>query len=114
MSGVGYSLAPTLPQNDDRLEGFARQRAERGFDDTETWSLASTIAAFALPRLKRFKEVNIGHPGDATEEEWAADVDEMIWAFQQIVDDETWSFKEPERVAAALRLFGDRSLNLWW
>lgn len=112
--GVGYSLAGDLPPTDNRLTKFAKQRAERGFDDTETWSLASTIAAFVLPRLKRFREVSQGHPADRTEEQWTADLDEMIWAFQQIVDDESWSFEEAERLTDALRKFGDQFMNLWW
>lgn len=112
--GMGYSLAGELPATDERLELFAKQRTERGFDDTETWSLATTIAAFVLPRLRRFREVSNGHPSRKSEAEWDSDLDEMIWALQQIIDNDTWSFEEPERVATALRKFGDNYLDLWW
>ena len=89
-------------------------REQRESDASETWCLASSIAAFALPGLKMFRELSIGHPADRTAQEWNDDLNEMIWAFTQIVDDETWSFKDPERVQAALRKFGADFLNLWW
>lgn len=72
------------------------------FKDRETWSLDYTIAAFTLPRLKRFKKLNNGIPSslliesDGTshfddeeyqkqmEKEWNAILDCMIWSFQQI------------------------------
>lgn len=48
---------------------FLWQRWIRGFDDSETWSLDSTIVEFILPRLKRFKEVrkNSGLPSHIAE-----------------------------------------------
>lgn len=113
-TGMGYSLAPELKPDDSRLELFAKQREERGFDDTETWSLASTIAAFILPRLKRFKELEDGHPNFVTEQEWKNDLDEMIWTFQQIVDNDTWSFEDETRVMDGLALFSENFFNLWW
>jgi hypothetical protein len=44
-------------KNDDREEYFINQRLERGFDDSETWSLRDTIALFIIPRLKRYQEI---------------------------------------------------------
>ena len=38
-------------------EEFQRQRIERGFDDSETWSLTDTIANFIIPRLERYIEI---------------------------------------------------------
>jgi hypothetical protein len=52
-----YGLVLNLPEDDKRLETFREQRAERGFDDTETWSLDVTIARFIAPRLDRYLEV---------------------------------------------------------
>lgn len=47
-----------------RFWKFLWQRWTRGFDDSETWSLDSTISYFILPRLKRFKEIyNNGNKG---------------------------------------------------
>ena len=38
-------------KDDKREEKFIKQRLQRGFDDTETWSLRDTIADFVVPRL---------------------------------------------------------------
>ena len=43
---------------------FFWQRITRGFNDSETWNLDYTIAKLVLPRLKRFKELTNGIPGD--------------------------------------------------
>ena len=48
----------SLTGKDDKREiDFIKQRLERGFDDSETWSLRDTIALFILPRLKRYQEI---------------------------------------------------------
>ena len=44
-------------ENDDREDEFIKQRIERGFDDSETWSLRDTIANFIIPRLERYIEI---------------------------------------------------------
>ena len=54
-----YGFAWELRKDDYRHPKFKEQRKERGFDDTETWCLDSTITSFVLPRLERFKELNI-------------------------------------------------------
>ena len=41
----------------DRNKNFKKQRIERGFDDSETWSLSYVFARFMYPRLIRYKEV---------------------------------------------------------
>jgi len=56
--------------DDSRENKYSAQRIERGFDDSETWCLTSTICKFALPRLKRFKECAIFIPMDLTKEQW--------------------------------------------
>jgi len=44
----------SLTDKDDKREiDFIKQRIERGFDDSETWSLRDSMALFILPRLKR-------------------------------------------------------------
>lgn len=73
------------------------------FKDRETWDLGYTVAAFTLPRLRRFKKLNNGIPGclliesDGTthfndeeyqkqkEIEWDTILDHMIWSFEQII-----------------------------
>lgn len=41
-------------KDDDREKKFAKQRKERGFDNSELWNLDFTIAKFIVPRLKVF------------------------------------------------------------
>jgi len=48
----------SLTDVDDKREmEFKKQRLERGFDDSETWSLRDTIANFIIPRLERYEEI---------------------------------------------------------
>ena len=48
----------SLTDVDDKREiEFRKQRIERGFDDSETWSLRDTIANFIIPRLERYEEI---------------------------------------------------------
>ena len=72
----GYA---TKMENDDRQEEWYNQRKENGFDDSETWNLQTTIAKFALPRLKWFKERHYDHPCDITFEKWDEILDNMIF-----------------------------------
>ena len=112
-----YGLALTLERSDKRHRALYKQREERGWDDTDTWSLASTIARFALPRLRRFREINNGHPMGVTAEEWDREIDEMIFAMEQVASDEGfWDWDEPtgDRVQRGLELFGSKFLHLWW
>lgn len=53
----------SLTDKDDKREkNFSKQRIERGFDDSETWSLDSTITSFILPRLKDSKKLRLDFP----------------------------------------------------
>jgi hypothetical protein len=48
----------TLIEKDSkRWNKFKKQRLKSGFDDSELWSLDSTIIDFILPRLKRYLKV---------------------------------------------------------
>lgn len=51
IKNVNFSL---IDNTDDRWEDYKKQRLERGFDNSELWSLDSTIAEFVYPRLKAF------------------------------------------------------------
>jgi hypothetical protein len=42
---------------DERQGKFRKKRLERGFDDSETWSLDYTVASFIIPRLERYQEL---------------------------------------------------------
>lgn len=124
--------------NKDRELLFEEQRAERGFDDSETWNLDHTIAVFVLPRLKAFKEVHCGSPCQPNkdcqlksigEKEWNQILDKMIYAFEihasedmsfgydlDHTDQEKFSREYKERmdkVSEGLKLFAKWYGNLW-
>ena len=101
---------------------FRWQSLTRGWNDSETWNLDHTIAEFSLPRLKRFKETTISHPGHLGEEGWNEVLDKMIFAMQAIIDE--WEFTEEEmtmderrehwaKVQEGCELFGKWFRDLW-
>lgn len=108
--GISESLDP------ERRELYRKQREERGFDDTETWGLDYTVAMFVSPRLKRFKELNNGHPDEFTFESWQECIQKMIDAFDEILrqENEPDYFFNYETVDEGLELFGKYFRNLWW
>jgi hypothetical protein len=109
---------------------FLYQRLTRGWDDSDTWSLDYPIAKFILPRLVRFKDLTMGHPCSMTEEEWNAIIDEMIWGFKWIIEDNSSHafdvkgsfnqelfdkhYAQEDRANAAMETFGKYYRNLWW
>ena len=59
---IKYSNIPNIcfsltDKKDKREKELIKQRIERGFDDSETWSLRDTIANFIIPRLERYIEI---------------------------------------------------------
>src|SRR5579864_412113 len=101
---------------DKRRFAWYRQSKERGFDDRETWCLHMTIAKFALPRLKRFKEVGCEYPMDLTSEKWDKILDDIIYAMEISADDHKWYLDttDDKRVNRGCKLFGQYFFNLWW
>lgn len=87
---------PTCAKNKLKRQWlFFKQRREKGFDDSETWSLDYQISKFALPRLKRFREITIACPFNPkteqylTKEEWQqilGDI-ELFLRYYSLVDD---------------------------
>jgi len=118
--GVCFSLADQI-SGKVRQKQYAKQRMTRGWDDTETWSLDTTIADFILPRLKRFREVQHGYPHGETAESWNVKLDAMIRAFTLVsttfeVDDSTpkqiaKNFREQKK---GLKIFSEYLGCLWW
>ena len=82
------------------------------------------IAEFILPRLIRFKEVNIGYPGgDVSSEKWDVALDEMIFAFDWSLhceDDKYKNLSKEEgdknwkRYDEGMKLFAKWFRQLWW
>jgi hypothetical protein len=102
----------------EREELFKQQRIERGWDDSDTWSLDHKIAEFVLPRLKRFKELNNGYPcreENMTFELWNDILDSIIYSFEIIINE----FEEKNdvdwvAVEIGLNNFGKYFRDLWW
>ena len=68
------------------------QRIRYGVSDSECWSLDWTLTNFILPRLKHFKKINVHtHPPQVTPEEWDKILDELIWTFEYMHDEEKFN-----------------------
>ena len=126
-----------------------RLRKKKGiytkFKDREIWDLYTTIAKFTLPRLIAFKKRKQGLPmilllndqGVLCEdmefqrkgnEKWNNILDQIIWSFEQIVNDsdpEKLDGESPEeywdrlvewttKIQTGLDLFGKYFRCLWW
>lgn len=59
----------TINVEDTNWNLFEKQRLERGFDDSELWSLDKTISGFILPRLKSFREKHSSSPKNISSQE---------------------------------------------
>jgi len=116
--GVPNICFSLTEKEDDREKKYAKQRIKRGFDDSETWCLASTIARFILPRLKRFKDITIAYPGEIeTPRDWSNIVEKMIVAFELVLGDDAswmWSEEEKKQFEEGMDLFKKWYLGLWW
>lgn len=62
---------------------WAIQKRKRGWSDLELWNLETTFAEYIVPRLKQFRDMTIGYPGQLDSiESWKAIIDEMIFGFE--------------------------------
>lgn len=72
------------------------QRIRYGVADSECWSLDYTLSRYILPRLKHFKKMKrYTYPDGITPERWEEILDEMIWAFEFMLDEDKF-IKFPE------------------
>jgi len=116
-----------------------KRRVSVRIDKYDTWGMDSTLAPIILPMLIQLQESKIGAPytededvpeyirstyAPPKENEWDTDVyhfyrwdwilNEMIYAFTHIVeDDNPYDAKRELRVQNGLRLFGKYFRNLW-
>ncbi len=100
---------------DERETVFSEQRLDRGFDDTETWSLSDTIAKFIIPRLERYIEIRkekfYNHP------EHILDCEQVLLALQLIVKGagiRTYTKSEVRDINKGLKKFSQIFMDLWW
>ncbi len=121
-----FSIRIPEPRQVKRWLQHRVQKLTKGYSDDETWDLDYTLAEFLLPRLKRFKQLNTGHPMGMTEAEWEQYLDDMIWALQFHQDEKNADWlkihgkDEPppielhERANRGLELIGRHWRDLWW
>lgn len=148
-NGLGERISRWLWVNIGRPLKFFYQRRTRGFDDSETWDMSVTFSEFILPRLKAFRQFyddpknkfmgvpcNITYP-DGTEipelegkienslNVWLSYLDQMIIAFDSIVNEDKVFELSGEELSAqlklmhqqrevGLKLFAQYFQNLWW
>lgn len=65
----------------------------------ETWSLDIIFARYIIPRLKKFKELSNGYPGDEemdTPEKWDDALDKMIQAFEYVLNYDSFWIGDPK------------------
>lgn len=110
---MNYGYSSIIP-DDDRQEKWKKQREERGFDDTEFWSLFTTIARFIHPRLKTWIDYEpVSYPPEITYEEWMHILKVMERSFRMIADDNFFAAKDYKEVKEGLDLFHEYYLHLW-
>ena len=106
----------SLTSKEDKREiDFIKQRIERGFDDSETWSLRDTIALFILPRLKRYQE--IANDFLKRDDELVNDIDCFIKAMELVSRDNGSCIHTPEeekQMFEGLEKFPKIFMSLWW
>jgi len=67
------------------------QQFRYGVADSECWSLDYTFTRYMLPRLKHFRNMKrYSYPSDVTPEEWERILDEIIWAFDYMSNEEKY------------------------
>ncbi|MFA5071105.1 MAG: hypothetical protein WC511_01905 [Candidatus Pacearchaeota archaeon] len=96
---------------DDRADRFKKERLERGFDESETWDLRTTLARFALPRVKEYLRI-VTFQGE--NKEHIKDVKDIIVALELIANDEVMVEEKVKKVKKGLKKLGDNWLGLWW
>lgn len=109
---INFSLTD---EDDNREVLFVKQRLERGFDNSETWSLSDTIANFILPRLKAYKE-NIDEIVLKDKHSKHKKVEYMIEAFEIVLAHPTYLFSpaEMKKYKRGMKAFSEYFLALWW
>lgn len=117
---ICFSCVAKNPK-DKRFDKYQKQRMNRGFDDSETWSLDSVIASFIVPRLKRYKEISCAIPLGTTEKQWDDIIDKIIETFEFIArDDDKWAGSQEEnekiliKIQEGLDLFAKYLLQINW
>lgn len=114
LPNVCFSL---MRKRDKRWHEMKKQRMSRGFDDSETWSLDSTIINFLYPRLKRYYELADGFI--VIDNDMRKAIDDMLWFCERYKQDEDncdhyLTKEELARIPEIFEQFGKHFMRLWW
>ena len=113
--GVPNICFSLIKKDDKREELFSKQRVERGFDDSETWSLRDTIANFIIPRLEAYE--NIANDFLVRDKKLIDEIQLFLSAMKLIAKDNgacLLSDEEWEEVDKGLKTFANIFMSLWW
>lgn len=106
----------SLTKEDDKRETeLKKQRLERGFDDSETWSLRDTIANFIIPRLERYEE--IANDFLVREPELIEEINKFLTAMKLVSRDggsAIYTDEEEKQLTEGLEVFPRIFMSLWW
>ena len=118
------------------IQDHRKQTIRVRIDPWDTWSLDTTLAYIILPCLKQLKATQMG-AGDVDDADvppalrstaaprtdsgvdanhfkrWDYLLDEMIWSFERLLEDDEPEGEEYERMRRGFRLFGKYYTNLW-
>ena len=113
IENVNFSL---ISKNDSRWDKFKKERLDLGFDESETWSLDSTISNFIYPRLKYFYEYCMNDDDKKNNIGLAKDVNESseVFDFLNKNNHGLISTEKQLEVNNRLKKFADIFLSLWW
>lgn len=92
--------------------------------DEELWGLDVTLAKYILPRLEKFKKVNVNsHPIDFKNiDEWHKVIDKMIYAFEFVLKNNTgeldtyskeYKLECFDKYKEGMKLFSEYFMDLW-
>lgn len=113
--GVPNICFSLTKETDKREAAYKLQRIERGFDDSETWSLRDTIANFMIPRLERYEEIAKGFL--QRDESLIKEIEELLTAMKLITRDNgscIFTEEEEKQVDKGLEAFPKVFMSLWW
>ena len=114
-SGIPNICFSLTKKDDDREKEYSKQRIERGFDNSETWSLGDTIANFIVPRLELY--IELANKMIVIEGDFKEGLESFLDAMKLLSRDNgirIFNDEEKERVEKGLKAFPDIFHGLWW
>lgn len=108
-----YGLADGVSHNDDRQEIWKQQVIDRGFDDTELWSLDAAFMKFIVPRLVAFREHSL-HYGFTKD----GDIDDtqLLFIIETFSDEisKSGTRQNYDDLTKAMSLFSENIFSYWY